>query len=73
MTNVQYVTDEKGTPVAIQIPIQDWKLILADLESYDGDSETAQILADAELLASMMRGKGQVKQRQGKPLSEVAI
>ena len=73
MTNVQYVTDEKGTPVAIQIPIQDWKLILADLEPYDGDSETAQILADAELLASMMRGKGQVKQRQGKPLSEVAI
>jgi len=73
MTNVQYVTDEKGTPVAIQIPIQDWKLILADLEPYDGDSETAKILADAELLASMMRGKGQVKQRQGKPLSEVAI
>ncbi len=73
MTNVQYVTDEKGTPVAIQIPIQDWKLILADLEPYDGDSETAKILADAELFASMMRGKGQVKQRQGKPLSEVAI
>ena len=30
MTSVQYVTDESGTPVAVQISIQDWKLIKAD-------------------------------------------
>ena len=41
MSNVQYVTDESGTPIAVQIPIQDWKLIKAELEPYDGDSETA--------------------------------
>ncbi len=73
MTNVQYVTDESGTPVAVQIPIQDWKLMMAELEPYNGDSETAKILADAELLASVIRGREQVKQRQGKPLAEVDI
>jgi PHD/YefM family antitoxin component YafN of YafNO toxin-antitoxin module len=73
MSNVQYVTDESGTPVAVQIPIQDWKLIKAELEPYDGDSETAEILDDAELLASVMRGREQVKRRQGKPLSKVSI
>lgn len=73
MPSVQYVTDENGATVAVQIPIQDWKLIRAELESYDGDSETAAILADAEFLASVIRGGEQAKQRKGKPLSEVAI
>ncbi len=73
MPNVQYVTDESGATVAVQIPIQDWKLIKAELEPYDGDTETAEILADAEFLASVIRGREQVKQRKGKPLSEVSI
>lgn len=73
MPNVQYITDESGTPVAVQIPIQDWKLMMAELKPYDSDSETAEILADAELLADVIRGRKQVKQRQGKPLAEVAI
>jgi hypothetical protein len=71
--NIQYVTDESGIPVAVQIPIHDWKLIKAELESYDGDSETAEIVADTEFLASFMRGKDQARQREGKPLSEVSI
>jgi len=73
MSGVHYVTDESGIPVAVQIPIQDWKLIKAELEPYDGDSETAEILADAELLASVTRGRDQAKRRVGKPLSEVPI
>ena len=73
MPNVQYVTDESGATVAVQIPIQDWKLIKAELEPYDGDTETAEILADAEFLASVIQGGKQVKQRKGKPLSEVSI
>ncbi len=73
MSNVQYVTDETGTPVAVQVPIQDWKLIMAELESYDGELETAELLADSGFLASVMRGREQVEQRQGKPLSEVSI
>ncbi|MBU0465266.1 MAG: hypothetical protein KKD21_06710 [Proteobacteria bacterium] len=73
MTSVQYVTDENGAPVAVQISIQDWKLIKAELEPYDGETETAEILADSEFLASIIRGREQIKQRLGKPLSEVSI
>ena len=73
MQNIQYVTDESGIPVAVQIPIHDWKLIKAELESYDGDSETAEILADAEFLSSFVRGKEQASQRKGKPLSEISL
>lgn len=73
MISVQYVTDESGTPIAVQIPIQDWKLIKAELEPYDGETETVEILADSEFLASITRGRKQIKQRLGKPLSEVSI
>lgn len=73
MSNVQYVTDESGVPVAVQIPIKDWRLIKAELESYDGESETAEILVDTEFLASMTRGRDQVRRRSGKPLSDVSI
>ena len=73
MTSVQYVTDENGTPVAVQIPIQDWKLIKAKLESYDGETETAEILANSELIASITRGREQTRRRLGKPLSEVSV
>ena len=35
MTDIQYVTDESETPVTVQIPIQDWELIKAELRPYD--------------------------------------
>ena len=73
MAGVQYVTDEIGTPIAVQIPIQDWKMIKAELEPYDGEIETAEILADSEFLASITRGREQIKKRLGKPLSEVSV
>ena len=72
MPNIQYVIDENGATVAVQIPIQEWKLIKAELEQYDSDFETAEILADAEFLASVIRGGEQVKQRKGKSLSDVS-
>lgn len=73
MASVQYVTDGNGATVAVQIPIRDWELIKAELQPYDSDSETTEILADAELLASVIRGREQVKQMKGKPLAEVVI
>ena len=73
MASVQYVTDESGTPIAVQIPIKDWKLIKAELEPYNGEIETVEILADSEFLASLMRGREQIKQRLGKPLSGVSV
>lgn len=73
MANIQYVTDESGTPIAVQIPIRDWKLIKAELEPYDGETETVEILADSEFLDSIMRGREQVRRRAGKPLTEVSV
>jgi len=73
MADIQYVTDESGTPVAVQIPIQDWELIKAELRPYDADSETAAILEDKELYVSFMRGGVQAKRREGNPLSEISI
>ena len=73
MTSVQYVVDESGSPVAVQISIADWKLIKAELEFHGGETETAEILADSELMASIMRGRKQKKERIGKPLSEISV
>ena len=73
MADIQYVTDESGTPVAVQIPIQDWELIKAELRPYDADSETTAILEDKELYVSVMRGGAQAKRWEGKPLSEISI
>ncbi len=72
MADIQYVTDESGTPVAVQIPIQDWELIKAELRPYDADSETAAILEDKELYVSVIRGGAQAKRWEGKPLSEIS-
>jgi len=73
MADIQYVTDESGTPVAVQIPIRDWELIKAGLYPYDSDLETAAILEDKELYVSVMRGGAQAKRREGNPLSEISI
>jgi hypothetical protein len=73
MTSVQYVIDETGNPVAVQISITDWKLIKAELEFREGEIETAEILDDSELMASIKRGRKQKKGRIGKPLSEIAV
>ena len=73
MGNVQYVTDENGIPIAVQISIQDWKLIKAELETYDGETETSAILADSAFLTSVKRGRNQARKREGKLLSEVSV
>ena len=73
MADIQYVTDESGTPVAVQSPVQDWEGIKAELRPYDADSETAAILEDKKLYVSVIRGGAQAKRREGKPLSEISI
>ena len=40
--SIQYVTDEQGTPVAVQVPIAEWDALLAKvraLEPERGDTE----------------------------------
>ncbi len=61
--NIQYVIDNEGKHIAVQIPIEQWEAIRAELESYDGEGETAEIMADAEFMESIERGKDQAKHR----------
>jgi hypothetical protein len=37
--DIQYVIDNEGKRIAVQIPIEQWEAIKAELESYDGDGE----------------------------------
>jgi len=73
MGNIQYVTDADGNKVAVQIPLDEWEAIKADLEIYDSEEEMAEILSDPALLESVRRGREQARQKEGKPLSEVEV
>ena len=71
--NIQYVTDDKGNRVAVQIPLEQWEIIKAELESYDADDETAEIAADSELMQSINRGREQAKRKSGRRIEEMAV
>jgi hypothetical protein len=71
--NVHYVTDDKGNPVAVQIPLDQWEIIKAELDSWDGETETAEILADPGLVDSIQKGREQVRRRLGCPISEIDV
>ena len=73
MHGLQYVTDTEGKTIAVQIPLEDWKLIKAELELYDTDEEMAEILADSDLMASIEKGREQARKKTGIPLSEVEL
>lgn len=71
--NIQYVIDNEGKHIAVQIPIEQWEAIKAELESYDGDSETAEIMADAGFVESIERGRDQAKRRTGRRVDEIDV
>jgi hypothetical protein len=71
--NIQYIIDDKGKRVAVQIPIDQWEAIKAELESYDGDSETAEIMADVGLVESIEKGRRQAKHRAGRRIEDIDI
>ena len=71
--NIQYVTDDKGNRVAVQIPLDQWEIIKAELESYDTDSETAEIMADPGLMESVQRGSVQAKRKIGRRIEEIDV
>jgi len=73
MMDIQYVTDDKGNRVAVQIPLDQWEIIRAEIESYDADSETAEILADPGLMESIRRGRQQAKRRVGRHIREIDV
>ena len=71
--NIQYVTDEKGNRVAVQIPLDQWEIIKAELESYDADNETTEIMSDPGLLESINRGRVQAKRKIGRRIEEIDV
>jgi hypothetical protein len=71
--NIQFVTDDQGNRIAVQIPMHDWEIIKAELESYDADVETVEIAADAELLESIDRGREQAKRKRGRRVEEIDL
>ena len=71
--DIQYVTDNQGKRIAVQIPIDQWKVIEAELESYDSDSETAEIMPDVGFMESIERGRNQAKRKIGRRIEEIDI
>jgi hypothetical protein len=71
--DIQYVTDNEGRRIAVQIPLDQWEIIKAELESYNGDVETAEIMADAEFMKSIERGRDQAKKRIGRRIEEIDV
>jgi len=71
--NIQYLTDDKGNRVAVQIPLAQWEIIKAELESYDADDEIAEIIADSGLMESIKRGRAQAKRRIGRRIEEIDV
>ena len=69
--NIQYVTDDKGNRIAVQIPLDQWEIIKAELETYDSGTETAEIMSDATLVDSIQRGREQAKRRIGRRVEEI--
>jgi len=69
--NVQYVTDENGNRIAVLIPLDQWEIIKAEFESYDGDIETAEIMAAPGLMDSIERGRNQARRKIGRRIEEI--
>ena len=69
--DIHYVTDNEGKRIAVQIPLDQWEIIKAELESYDGDIETAEIMADIDFMKSIERGTDQAKRKIGRRIEEI--
>lgn len=55
---IQYVTDEQGNPVAVQVPIAEWDALLAKVRAMEPDRNDTEYLLGSpamrdRLLASM--------------------
>jgi hypothetical protein len=71
--NIQYVTNTEGDRVAIQIPLEQWEIIKAELGLYNGDDETAEIMADVDLMQSIKTGREQARRGGGRRLEEINV
>ncbi|MHC1744980.1 MAG: hypothetical protein AB9873_18405 [Syntrophobacteraceae bacterium] len=70
---IHYVTDDKGNPIAVQIPLDQWEIIKAELDSWDGERESAEIMEDPNLLDSIKRGRDQAHRKIGRIIHKIDV
>jgi hypothetical protein len=55
---IQYVSDQNGNPQAVQLPIEEWKKLLARLQKYEQSLKVKSDLQEAfEQVAALRRSK----------------
>jgi len=73
MMDIQYVTDDRGNRIAVQIPLAQWEIIKAEIEVYDGVGEMAEIMADPDLVETIRRGRDQARRKLGRRAEEINV
>jgi hypothetical protein len=73
MMDIQYVADDRGNRIAVQIPLAQWEIIKAEIEVYDGAREMAEIMADPDLVETIRRGRDQAGRKHGRRAEEINV
>jgi hypothetical protein len=69
--NEQYIVDEKGTPTAVILPIENYRKILAILDEFEDRKETKILSQSEEFKKLVKKGLEDVKLDRIKPWKEV--
>jgi hypothetical protein len=73
MMDIQYVTDDRGNRIAVQLPLAQWEIIKAELEVYDSASEMAEIMDDPDLVETIRRGRELARRKLGRRAEEINV
>jgi len=69
--NEQYIVDEKGNPMAVILPIKDYKKILSILDEVEDHRETKILSQSAEFKKLVKKGLADIRTNRIKPWKEV--
>jgi len=69
--NEQYIVDEKGNPMAVILPIKDYKKILSILDEVEDHRETKILSQSAEFKKLVKKGLEDIRTNRIKPWKEV--
>ncbi len=69
--NEQYIVDEKGNPMAVILPIKDYKRILSILDEVEDHKETKILSQSAEFKKLVKKGLEDIRTNRIKPWKEV--
>lgn len=68
---IQYVSDQNGNPQAVQLPIDDWKRLLARLQKYEQSLKLKSDLREALEQVTVLRKSKAKKQTLSDFLNEL--